>query len=317
KGVENVYVVYRRTKALAPAEREEIELAEKEGIKFHELTAPVSHLNGILKCQKMKLGEKDASGRRSPIPMNGEFVELKIDSVIAAIGEKVETSVLEKNGIEIDSRGNIIVSDKNETNIPNVFMGGDALRGPATIVEALADGIAFADEIMKREKGKELFLKSFEDLKNTNEERILDKKAVLATTCEPGKEKERCLECNYICENCAEVCPNRANVAVKIEGFNTPQILHLDPLCNECGNCETFCPYSSAPYKDKFTYFSHVEDFDESHQEGFLFGDGNNVKIRLGGKTIDTKVDGEKHDNIPERLYMIIRGFRKNYSYML
>ena len=68
-------------------------------------------------------------------------------------------------------------------------------------------------------------------------------------------ESERCLECDIICESCADVCPNRANVVID---FNQrKQILHIDRLCNECGNCETFCPYSSAPYKEKLTLFAN------------------------------------------------------------
>lgn len=308
KGVENVYVIYRRTKALAPAEREEIHLAEIEGINFLELTAPISHVGGVLKCEKMELGAKDASGRRSPVA-TGTFIELPMDTIIGAIGEKVETSVLAKNGIEINKNG-------IETNIKNVFIGGDAQRGPATVVAALADGMEFADVVIERETGKDLEIKSFEDASKTSKETILAKKAILAHECERGSENSRCLECNHICEICAEVCPNRANISITVDGFDSKQIIHLDPLCNECGNCKTFCPYDSAPYLDKFTYFSHEEDFAESHQEGFLFGNGDKLTIRLKGKIIETTLNGS-HADIPGKLYDLIKGFKANYSYMM
>ncbi|MDF8149820.1 hypothetical protein P4740_15475, partial [Listeria monocytogenes] len=64
-----------------------------------------------------------------------------------------------------------------------------------------------------------------------------------------------------------DVCPNRANIVVYVEG--KPQIVHVDRMCNECGNCETFCPYASAPYKDKFTLFNSEADFYDSTNSGF------------------------------------------------
>ena len=62
--------------------------------------------------------------------------------------------------------------------------------------------------------------------------------------------------CETVCENCVDVCPNRANIAVRVPGLDQEQIVHVDKMCNECGNCAVFCPYASAPYKDKFTLFA-------------------------------------------------------------
>ena len=81
-------------------------------------------------------------------------------------------------------------------------------------------------------------------------EAALAKKGIL---CESAKcEGDRCLSCNVVCQTCADVCPNRANVVVKLPDGRA-QILHVDRMCNECGNCLVFCPYDSAPYRDKFT----------------------------------------------------------------
>ncbi len=315
-GVENVYIIYRRTKALAPAEREEIILALEDGVKFCELTTPMSHKNGVLTCQKMELGEKDASGRRKPVPIKGEFLELNIDTIIGATGESVETSVLESNGLAIESGKVKYNSETGETNVPNVFIGGDAAYGPSTIVKAMSSGLKFAAVLMERE-GESLDIQDFTGQLN-NDKIICDKKAVLCNTKPAGCEHERCLECGYVCNICMEVCPNRANVVINVPGLKMPQILHLDPLCNECGNCASFCPYDSAPYKEKFTYFNSLDDFENSEQVGFVILDWDNkkVNVRFAGKITTTFLD-ECHKDIPCQLYSFMKTFVDNYSYML
>ena len=97
-----------------------------------------------------------------------------------------------------------------------------------------------------------------------------------------ARESKRCLECNAICNKCVEVCPNRANIALKMEGFkNAYQILHIDAYCNECGNCGRFCPWEGDPYKDKLTIFNLCEDFLDSKNNGFLWN-GSTGSLRLG-----------------------------------
>ena len=75
-------------------------------------------------------------------------------------------------------------------------------------------------------------------------------------------EGSRCLDCNTVCENCADSCPNRANVVIKLSD-GRHQILHIDKMCNECGNCTQFCPYASEPCRDKFTLFQTKEEVRE------------------------------------------------------
>ena len=102
------------------------------------------------------------------------------------------------------------------------------------------------------------------------EESCFEKKGILAERSEKETEKERCLVCNKICENCVDVCPNRANISIKVPGMAMNQIIHVDYMCNECGNCKSFCPYASAPYKDKFTLFAAEEDMKDSTNDGFF-----------------------------------------------
>ena len=127
-------------------------------------------------------------------------------------------------------------------------------------------------------------------------------------------EATRCLSCDYICESCTEVCPNRANVSIKVAGHaKISQIIHVDYMCNECGNCETFCPYSSAPYKDKFTLFATEDDMKNSKNDGFLFLDKEgNAKLRIDGKEESYKVGGKNNG-----VYTIVDAVFNNYKYLI
>ncbi|MDO9576998.1 MAG: putative selenate reductase subunit YgfK [Candidatus Cloacimonadales bacterium] len=296
-GVENVYIIYRRTIKEMPADREELNHAVKDGVIFKELINPVSYNNGMLKCQVMELGEQDASGRKRPVPVAGKLVELAVDSVLSAIGEMVDFDLLKANNISIDERGKIPVNEFLETSVENVFIAGDAFRGPSTVVESIADGQAVANGILKKE-GIDLNRVNPEDYEFDYAARIKEirqKKGVIKPTVEVlsneaeiAAETQRCLECNFICNKCMEVCPNRANLALKVPGFkNENQILHLDGFCNECGNCATFCPYDGAPYKDKFTLYWNDEDMLVNGNDGFLLVSEDNeitLKVRINKK---------------------------------
>ncbi len=126
-----------------PADAEELELAVEDGVRFLELVAPVEQANGKLKCEVMKLGDPDEKGRRSPVP-TGEFTEIDCDTVIAAVGERVDSDLFTANGIEVNAKG----IPEFRTNLENVFVGGDAMRGPATVVEGIADAQYFANAVI-------------------------------------------------------------------------------------------------------------------------------------------------------------------------
>jgi len=276
-GVKKVSLVYRRTRRFMPADAEELALAIDDGVEFRELLAPLSLHSGVLTCAQMELGAPDATGRRSPAP-TGKTVEIPADTVISAIGNNVDAELLKQIGIAVDGRGRAVFnSDTMETGLPGVYIAGDAARGPATVAEAIADAIKIAAAIAESSFDR------FEGLNVNTEVKIAEgKKGILytdrAAVCEP----ERCLECATICECCVDVCPNRANIAVSVDG--RPQIIHIDYLCNECGNCEAFCPYSSAPYLDKLTLFDCYESFENSKNAGFLPLGDDSAYIRLDGE---------------------------------
>ncbi len=286
-----------------PADAEELELAIADGVQFLELASPVEQRDGKLICRKMVLGEPDASGRRSPVETD-ETVEIPCDTVISAVGEKVDAEALAAYGIETDSRG----CPDFKTNLENVYAGGDVFRGPATVVEGIADAAAFAEAVAgAKRRGK------IPGRARASREAALAKKGIL---CESAKcEGDRCLSCNVVCQTCTDVCPNRANVVVKLPDGRA-QILHVDRMCNECGNCLVFCPYDSAPYRDKFTLFYDRAGFDESgSNQGFLPLGGSRVLVRLDGKV--EEIDLDETNDLPAGIEILIYTVLTRYRYLL
>lgn len=307
-GTEHVRLVYRRTKRYMPADEEELQMALEDGVEFMELLAPAGLRDGILTCRVMELGEPDASGRRSPRD-TGRTVMLPADTVIAAVGERIDTGLYEEAGIRTDDRGCPIVDACMQTSVQGIYAIGDGRRGPATVVEAIADAARAAAAIAG--VSYDVFL---EENARGPEEVFRDKKGLL---CRDLQEKpdQRCLGCAAVCEVCADVCPNRANVPVRVPGRAGTQILHIDGMCNECGNCAVFCPYDGKPYRDKFTLFWSNEDFENSENEGFLpLGDGR-VRIRLDGAEQTAAVDGL--ERISPDAAAVIRAVLENYGYLL
>ncbi|MBM6838537.1 putative selenate reductase subunit YgfK, partial [Clostridium saudiense] len=205
------------------------------------------------------------------------------------------TTLLEKNNIAMNSKGYPVISESYETSIKNVYVAGDMKSGPATIVQAMADGKLVAKDILKKEN----IINDFKEKTiQVNENGLYLKKGVVSTPKSNEEEASRCLSCNNVCELCVDVCPNRANVLIKLNSnnMNSHQILHIDGMCNECGNCGVFCPHDGNPYKDKLTLFWSEEDFNNSDNKGFLLLDKttNTCKVRKEDGSIVTYELGEK-----------------------
>ena len=309
-GVENVYLVYRRTKRYMPADQEELEEAIEEGVNFQELLAPFTHENGKLLCHRMVLSDVDASGRRS-VKESDEVVEIPCDTVIASIGEKVDGSFYEKNGIAVTDKGlPVLKKESNETSVAGVYAAGDGAFGASVIVKAIADAKLACEAILNKTIGTDR-------PSLTTDEKIYAKKGNLVEPEKGLNPDKRCLACDHICENCCDVCPNRANFAIKVPGVEMHQIIHVDYMCNECGNCETFCPYNSAPYKEKFTLFHRAEEMEDSTNDGFAFVDNDgNAIVRVGGEKMNYKV-GDKNTKLFYRLAEIVDTVYNDYSYLL
>jgi len=147
-GVEESRIVYRRSRKEATARAEEIEHAMEEGVQFHFLTLPIEVLrdekNWIqgLRCQKMELGEPDESGRRRPVPIEGSEFEFPCDTMLVAIGQRPNPVAMRSiPGLEITKWGTVPVNEETmQTNIPNVFAGGDVTVGESTVIFAVGQG---------------------------------------------------------------------------------------------------------------------------------------------------------------------------------
>jgi putative selenate reductase len=314
-GVDKVSVVYRRDKRNMPADEEELLEALQDGVEFLELLAPVKLINGQLTCEKMVLGERDSSGRRSPVA-TGEFVQVNADTVIGAVGEKVDTKFYQSLGINTNKWGTVESNQETlETNLAKVYVIGDANRGPATIVEAIADAKKVVDHICGEPKHLKKDKSNLEDSSmNLGINVILAKRGKLIGKEDKTKDSSRCLECSTICESCVEVCPNRANTVVITRGKR--QVIHLERMCNECGNCEMFCPYLGAPYKDKFTLFINEDDFNDSDNYGFVVTNlqEKEVKVRTEKEVITGILEELEID---ENLVEVIRKVVENMKYAL
>ena len=300
-GAASSTIVYRRTKKEMPADEHELKLAIDEGVNMVELAAPVAQENGKLKLEKMKLGEPDASGRRSPLA-TGEFFEIPCDLVISAVGEKVDAKLMADNGIEMERKGPAF-----KTNVENVWCAGDAHRGPATVVEGIADAAAFAEAVIG-----EAHTYDIPEAAYPSKAQAIAKKGILKMAKDACCEGSRCLDCNTVCENCADSCPNRANVVIKLSD-GRHQILHIDKMCNECGNCTQFCPYASEPCRDKFTLFQTKDDMEDSRNAGVLFLGGDKVLVRMAEVK---EYDLSQPNELPKEIENLILTVRSKYAYL-
>ena len=291
-GVKESWIVYRRAFEQMPASREEYEDALTDGVKFAWLRNPEEYdAEGNLTLRVMELGEKDDSGRRRPVPTEATET-MKAGSVFYAIGDRPETDNYSALGMEADARGRVVTDAMQMTEEDGVYLAGDGRTGPATVVECIADGRRAADAVMVAAFGSKGDWVRDEDVPewDAGKQRleINTKKGEVTMSLPTPFDREnprpfaaaegaRCLECNYICDKCADVCPNRANIAFPIDResetlFTDPaQIVHIDAYCNECGNCGHFCPWTTGvPYLDKPTVFSSSEDFSNSENPGWL-----------------------------------------------
>lgn len=146
-GAEKAMIIYRRSEAEMPARLEEVKHAKEEGVEFLTLHNPIEYIADEKGCvkqivlQKMELGEPDASGRRSPVPIEGAIETIDIDMAVVSVGVSpnplVPTSV---EGLELGRKNTIAVNDKMQSSIPTIFAGGDIVRGGATVILAMGDG---------------------------------------------------------------------------------------------------------------------------------------------------------------------------------
>ncbi len=227
-GAENVYVIYRRTRAEAPAEDLEIEEAIEEGVNFKWLTNPAEIIgeNGKvvqIKLQVMELGEPDASGRRSPVPVEGKFEVLDVDTVISAIGQRCALEGFEE--LTKTRKGTIEASETTgKTNVPGVYAVGDATnRGPSIAIRAIGEADDAAEAIHAYLNGRDLEI------------------------CQPYYAKKNPAEIDFSKHekkaraemSCKDPAVRRGSFDAVINGFTDEQARAEAARCLECG-CHDF-----------------------------------------------------------------------------
>jgi formate dehydrogenase major subunit len=139
-GARNVRVVYRRSRQEMPCLMEEVEAAEAEGVRIDLLVAPVRLEQNVLTCRRMTLGEPDASGRRRPVELDGSDFTMECSTAIAAIGQSVDRSLAEGEGLDVTAWGIAAQERTFATNLPGIFAGGDGVLGADLAVRAVAAG---------------------------------------------------------------------------------------------------------------------------------------------------------------------------------
>jgi NADPH-dependent glutamate synthase beta subunit-like oxidoreductase len=262
-GFKDVKIIYRRSQKEMPAMADEVEEAIREGVDFVFLATPINiigdrnKVTGI-ECIRMRLGQPDASGRSTPEPVEGSEFRLDTDLLISAVGEELDADFIKNDSLS--TRNGLIAADPLtlETNIAGIFAGGDAVTGPATVIEALAAGRKAAISIDRYLKGESLRtdregegtqiskLKidtscvqmkprlrgptlALENRKNNQSEVNLDYSSEDAMS-----EASRCLSCN--CQICLNTlgCP-----AIMLTG---DEITIDSSQCPGCGLCTQVCP---------------------------------------------------------------------------
>lgn len=257
-----VTILYRRGRAEMPAAGREVELATEEGVRIEFLCAPLAfNLNGgksvkALKCGRMQLGEKDASGRAAPRMIPGSDFEVQADAVIAAIGQELVPTgfdPLVKSGL-ISADGNGLTSEKG------LFCGGDAAAGPATVALAIGSGMRAALAMDAYLQGAKLPSNStkkevsFAGIPLSDHEKLKRNEAVWLAPAQRIAELER--------EECASIKPDQVqNEAHRCLGCGTFKsafvgLPYFGMICIACHNCEAICPHDAL----KFPKFYQVNE---------------------------------------------------------
>ena len=359
-GDRRVTLIYRRTIDQMPADREEIIQLLEEGIEVLELAQPQrvivekGKLRG-LRCRRMQLSDKrDASGRRVPVEIPDSEFELPIDTLILAISQGAVLDFLEGEPIAVNERGYIAVDpDTFATSVPGIYAGGDVANdGPATIVKAAAAGKAIANDILQNsvpvsvsssitvtgtEWGDALTDAAVAELLRRRshklwrvraplrpvEERRNFSEVMLTYTPEQARtEAARCLDCHSYCSICVGVCPNLALFTYRSDDRDQPfQVAVLADLCNECGNCTTFCPTAGAPYRDKPRLYLNRDDFEAQTDNAFMISrDANTwaIDARRDGETQHLELNALQEDTVAGDADMItlLNGVRRSVPFL-
>lgn len=272
-----------------------------------EVLSEKGHVTSM-KFQKMKIEGKDEQGRPKPVPADNNLFKLDCDTIIPAFGQDVEPEFREligKDGAYVNADDNIFIGGDAKRGASTLIKA--IADGKYTALSIMEESGIETTNTEKSEVEKDITIPQLqykkarmergEHIKKRSPEERNDFDLVNQplTEDEVRKEAQRCMACDELCNICVDVCPNRANYSYKVEPFsiNVPyaryengelttgtsgsftleqsqQVLNIKDFCNECGNCETFCPSSGAPFRDKPQLHITESGFSEA-EEGFYF----------------------------------------------
>jgi len=290
-GCSKVTIAYRRTRSEMPAWEEEIIQAEEEGVEIRYLTIPkrVVGTDGKvtgLECLEAELGEADASGRRRPVPIQGSEYIIEAQAVIAAIGQRPDVSCFaQREQVAVDTRSRLAVDSHTlQTNVPDVFAGGDVVTGPATVVQAVGAGKWAAESIHAYLQGLEMPMgpplkkphmridpiempaeakgasrRASMPLLDLEQRKTTFKRVELGLSEEDARrEGGRCLRCDLcvgcgLCEAvCAEMGIKAFSLSATAEGRLALTDFHRPARsCIGCGACVQVCPHRNIRMLDQ------------------------------------------------------------------
>ena len=315
-----VCLVYRRTIDQMPADREEITHLMEEGVAVAEMCKPQrlvvaeGKLRGLV-CRRMEYrGDQDASGRNVPHEVPNTDFEMQFDTLIMAVSQNAVLDFLDGEAIDLSEHGYIKANPTTfETSLAGVYAGGDvANEGPASIVKAAASGKAIARAILNREEPETLSADADVDTtplirrKSRRAWRLpapqlplddrqgFDEVVLTYEERQARDEASRCLDCDVYCSLCVGVCPNLALQTYEADVAGSTarqryQVAVLADLCNECGNCTTFCPTAGRPYRDKPRLYLDRAEFEAKDDNAFM------VFRDEGAWSMDARYRGETH----------------------
>ncbi|MCH4184505.1 MAG: FAD-dependent oxidoreductase [Eggerthellaceae bacterium] len=321
-GVTQSFLIARKARPFLTASQEELEYAEEDGVAIVDGMTTQSYEHGSLLCMASSYDHQGCT-----CTAEDPNVRLfNIDTVILATGSRANNDLLERNGLILNPNGYPRLSSEYETSRHHIYAIGDCAVGPCTIVEGMAQAKSVAQTILKR-------LDLANDFKtfpiNASRSVALERKGILnlenSADRSVSSDTSHCLLCDSVCELCADVCPNRANFALHLNKSHSTdplikemghyQIVHLDRLCNECGNCATFCPSSGKPYRDKPTLFSDKAAFESSENPGFLRISKTRYRTRNEhGCIIDYELDDP---SFPAGYRLCIQSLVERYPHLL
>jgi len=293
--------------------------------KPHQLVVEDGALRGLI-CRRMEYrGDRDASGRKVPHEVHGTDFEIQFDTIIMAISQDALLDFVEGDAIELNERGYIKADPVTfQTSMAGVYAGGDVVNeGPASIVKAAAAGKAIAGAILNREEQTsesaeiEVDTASLQRRKSRREWRVpapqlpldhrqgFDEVMLTYDDDQAREETARCLDCDIYCSLCVGVCPNLALQTYEADTSTSAvrqrhQVAVIADLCNECGNCTTFCPTAGRPYRDKPRLYLDRKEFEAEDDNAFMVFRTEGVwsmDARYRGETHHVDLDGEQ-DNV-------------------